>query len=69
MQYYNAKWKLSVNEKKYRIYLTDINKAIAEGKTISERYVDWIEKKPDIRDADEIVLDVMKNAGLKFKED
>ena len=69
MQYYNAKWKLSVNEKKYRIYLTDINKAIAEGKTISERYVDWIEKKPDMRDADEIVLDVMKNAGLKFKED
>ena len=69
MQYYNAKWKLSVNEKKYRIYLTDINKAIAEGKTISERYVDWIEKKPDMRDADEIVLDVMKNDGLKFKED
>ena len=69
MQYYNAKWKLNVNERKYRVYLTDTIKAISEGKTVSKRYIEWIDQKPETRDADEIVLDVMKNAGLKFKED
>lgn len=61
----------------YKIYVTDALKAIAGntakfagGVSFQNRYYDIMEKKvvKDTRSADEIVNDVLKNAGLEVIE-
>ena len=53
---------------KFEIYVTDMLKAIAESKTITERYADMLFVKEDTRSGDEIAADIIKGAGLRFKE-
>lgn len=59
-------------EKVYRIYLTDALKQAVEnvskfagGGVMSKRWFDLF-KPADNRTGDQIVADVMRNAGLKF---
>ena len=59
-------------EKVYRIYLTDAMKQAVEslsrfagGGVMSKRWFDLF-KPVDNRTGDQIVADVMRNAGLKF---
>ena len=42
-------------------------KAIAESKTLSDRYADRIYTKTDNRSGDEIAADIIRRAGLKFE--
>lgn len=63
---------LEEEEKVYRIYLTDALKQAVEnvskfagGGVMSKRWFDLF-KPVDNRTGDEIVADVMRNAGLKF---
>lgn len=69
MQYFNAKWKKAIDEKRYRVYVTDSLYALTRGSTLSDRWIELLEKKVDTRTGDEVILDVMKNAGLSFKKD
>lgn len=63
--------KKQVQELSFRIYVTDTLRVLAEGKNFKEditRWADMIkEEKKETRSADEIVLDVIKRAGLKTK--
>lgn len=54
-------------ERFYRIYASDMLKAIAEslGAEVNERYVDLINNDVDTRTGDEIAADIIKRAGLK----
>lgn len=61
-------------EKAYRIYVTDtlklLNENIAKrmcGKTLEYRYYDLVEGKKETKNAGEIVLDVMRRAGLRIE--
>lgn len=69
MRYYDAKWNKALEEKRYRVYITDALKAQAEGARMGARWIDSLTKKADTRTGDEVVLDVFKHAGLKFKKD
>ena len=52
----------------YRIYLTDSLFYQAQNQRLTTRYADLLKPvEVDDRDEDEIILDVMKNAGLRFK--
>jgi hypothetical protein len=53
----------------YRIYVTDSLFYQAQNQHLTARYVDLLNKKVDNRSGDEIVLDVMSKAGLRFKEE
>lgn len=63
-------------EYSYRVYVTDAAKVITSntarlggGNEITKRWYDAINASAvkDDRTADEIALDIMKNAGLRFK--
>ena len=61
-------------ERGYRIYVTDVIKAIAEATgaiSVSERYADLIKRdaEEDNRTGDEIALSVIERLGLKWSED
>ena len=67
-----AEHNVRAEQRVYRGYVTDVLKVIAEswGATISDRYADLVERKPqDTRTGDEIALDVIRRAGLKGKHD
>lgn len=56
------------NEVAYKAYISDSLWAQGEGKRLQKRWAEIIERKPqNTRTADEIVLGVIQNAGLKFK--
>ena len=58
--------------KAFKVYVTDLLKPIAEfcGAEVNYRYADIISmEKKDTRTGDEIALEVIRNAGLKVKED
>lgn len=64
MNYVIARFKRENDEYNYRIYVTDSLKIITK---INVRYYDWISqpnKKAEMRTAEQIVADVIKNAGL-----
>lgn len=69
MRFYDAKWNKQLEDKSYRVYVTDALKAQAEGYRMSGRWIDSLERKADLRTEDEIILDTFNNAGLKFKKD
>ena len=52
----------------FRLYVTDSLRARGENKYLQKRWAEIIERKPqNTRTADEIILGVIQNAGLKFK--
>ena len=53
----------------YKIYISDTLYHQSRNEMLTMRYLDLLESKPkDARSGDEIVLDVIRNAGLRFKE-
>ena len=68
MRFYSSKFEDSIEEKKFRIYVTDALYLSARGSGMGERYIDMIKKKIETRTEDQIILDTIKGAGLKFKE-
>ena len=61
---------MRLEEKRYRVYITDALKAQAEGARMRERWIDSVNKKAEPeKTGDEIVLEVFSHAGLKFKKD
>ena len=53
----------------YKIYISDTLYHQAQNQRLNVRYLDLLDTKPkDNRTSDEIILDVMKTAGLRFKE-
>ena len=53
----------------YRAYVTESLRLRGENKYISRSWLDIIDPKPiDTRSVGEIVQDVVKNAGLRFKD-
>ena len=64
MNYVIARFKHENDEYNYRIYVTDSLRHITK---INVRYYDWISqpnKKAEMRTAEQVVADVIKNAGL-----
>ena len=64
MNYVIARFKHENDEYNYRIYVTDSLRHITK---INVRYYDWISqpnKKAETRTAEQVVADVIKNAGL-----
>ena len=62
----------AIHEKQYRAYITDTLMTLTNnvahglgGGAIKLRWMD-LYKEPDTRTADEVALDVVKNAGLKI---
>lgn len=53
----------------YRVYVTDCLFYQGQNQRLTTRFVDLLNKKVDNRSGDEIVLDVMSKAGLRFKEE
>lgn len=52
----------------YKVYISDSLFYQAQNQRLTARYHDLLNKKVDNRTGDEIVFDIMKNAGLRFKE-
>lgn len=56
------------NEIVYKAYISDSLWAQGEGKRQQKRWAEIIERKPqDTRTADEIIMDVIRKAGLRLK--
>lgn len=53
----------------YRIYVTDCIFYQGQNQHLTSRFIDLINKKVDNRSGDEIAIDVIKKAGLRFKEE
>ncbi len=55
-------------EETYRFYVTKSLQVMPQNKYVSASYADLLKpKKMDNRSGDEIVADVMKRGGLKFR--
>lgn len=52
----------------YRVYVSDSLFLYARNKTKNERFYEWIRPKKDDRDAQDIIADTIKNAGLIVKK-
>lgn len=52
----------------YKIYMSDTLYYRGQNKTLTMRYTDLIHQHIDNRSGDEIALDVINAAGLRFKE-
>lgn len=48
----------------YRMYVTDSLHYQGEGKMLTSRWADVVQRKVDTRTGDEIVMDVINGAGL-----
>lgn len=70
MRYVEARLNEFEREEAYRIYVTKSLQLIPQNSYIKVSYMDLFdEKKPvDNRTGEQILLDVMRNAGLKFEE-
>ena len=75
MRYAVARLKEKQRDEAYRIYITDSLKLITEntahfvegGQYITKRWIEVVENKPtDNRSGEEIAMDVIKRAGLRF---
>lgn len=53
----------------YKIYISDTLYHQAQNQRLTVRFIDILDQKPiDNRSGDEIALDVIQKAGLRFKE-
>lgn len=69
MRYVEARLNESNREEAYRIYVTKSLQLIPQSKYLKNDYVDLLDTKPqETRSGDEIVIDIMSRAGLKFGE-
>jgi len=69
MRYVEARLNESNREEAYRIYVTKTLQLIPQSKHLKCNYTDLLKpKKVDKRSGEEILIDVMRNAGLKFEE-
>ena len=60
----------TMEEKAYKVYITDVVKSIAEsfGASVTKRYIDLIDSEPeDERTGDEVAMEVIQRLGLKVK--
>ena len=69
MRYVEARIDKYNRDETYRIFITESLRLAPQGKYITKGYSDMFEKRQfDARSGDEIALDVITNAGLKFGE-
>ena len=68
MKYASSRFKYEQRELAYKIYLTDTLFYQVQNQRLTTRYIDMLNKKVDNRTGDEIVIEVMNKAGLRFKE-
>lgn len=69
MRYVEARFDEYQREEACRIYVTRSLQLSPQGKYLQVTYTDMLEpQKIDTRTGDQIVLDTMKAAGLKFGE-
>lgn len=67
MRYVEARLEDFLRDETYRIYVTQSLQLIPQSKFVSMTYHDMINgKKEDKRSGDEIALDIIQRAGLKF---
>ena len=63
-----SKYKLYQEDMAYRIYITDSLYYEAQGKALTQRYIDIIHPAPvDPRSGDEIAMDVIGRLGLQVE--
>lgn len=68
MRYVKTRYREYQRELAYRIYVSDTLFYRNKNQALGVRYYDMIYSKPDQRSADEIVADIIKNAGLEVKD-
>lgn len=67
MNYLYARHEQEMITDAYRIYITDSFYLQGQGKAFNERWCDLVNPKiEDDKTAEEIAMEVMANAGLKF---
>ena len=67
MRYVEARLEEYNRDEAYRIFVTKSLQLIPQSKWIGKDYMDSLHPKHvDNRSAEEVVIDVMKNAGLHF---
>lgn len=67
MRYVEARIEENNREEAYRFYVTKSLQLMPQNKYITASYQDVLTpKKIDTRSGDEIAIDIMKRAGLKF---
>lgn len=68
MRYVKARLEKEQRDEAYRIFVCDSLQLMPQNKYISKRYSDLINKdKEPQKSGDEIVLDIMSRAGLKWR--
>lgn len=68
MRYVHARIEQDLEEYTYRLYMSDTVNGIGQGKYSKYRWADFIKPKTDNRSGNEIVMDVMRQAGLEFSQ-
>ena len=69
MRYVEARIEENNRDEAYRIYVSKSLQLIPQNKTLKIDYLDLLNpKKVETRTGEEIAMDVIKNAGLKFGE-
>lgn len=68
MRYVEARFDEYQREEAYRIYISKSLQLAPQGKWLQASYREMIKpKKIDNRSGDDIAMDIMKRAGLKFE--
>lgn len=68
MKYVLSKLKERAHFLSFEYYVTDILYYFSNGKTLQKRFYDAVnEGNEETPNGDEIVMDIMKRAGLKFE--
>lgn len=69
MRYVEARIDEYNREEAYRIYVSKSLQLAPQGKWLTSSYVDILKpQEVDTRSGDEVIVDIMKRAGLKFEE-
>ena len=69
MRYVEARLDEYNREEAYRIYVSNSLQLIPQNKYIGISYLDMLNtKKEDQKTGDDIIMDIMNRAGLKFEE-
>lgn len=73
MHYCVAKYKQNVDEKIYRIYMSDLMKVVCEraaGVSINKRYIEIMDPhRKDTRSCEEITADIVSRCGLEVRNE